>query len=92
MWKWVTSIIYLQSIANRLSDVFNDTTKVTKSHISTVNTPVWIVVSEEQHGAMDQSSSPLKCDKPIRSKDATSYKKKGEKSRSYSFIVGASCP
>lgn len=36
----INGIIHLQSIANRLLDVFNDASKVTKSHISAVNIPV----------------------------------------------------
>lgn len=40
-------------MANRLSDVFNDAAKVTKSHIPTINNPARIVVLEEQHEEMD---------------------------------------
>ena len=73
----VQCIIHSQAITNRLSDTFNDATKVTKSHIPIVNTLVRIHVPEE-HEVMDNNVSHLNHDRPIRSKNA-SHHKKGEK-------------
>ena len=36
----IQKIIHLQKLANQLSDAFIDSTRVTKSHIPTVNTPI----------------------------------------------------
>ena len=61
-------IIHLQAIANRLSDAFNDATKVTKSHIPAVNAPTRIAVPEGQ-AKMDENPPQLKQGRPIGSKD-----------------------
>ncbi|XP_012853314.1 PREDICTED: uncharacterized protein LOC105972879 [Erythranthe guttata] len=45
-------IIHLQNIANRLLDAFNDSSKVTKSYIPTVNVSARIAVPEE-HAKMN---------------------------------------
>ena len=66
-------IIHLQAIANRLSDAFNDTTKVTKSHILTVNTLAQIHVPEK-HEEMNNNVLCLKLGRPIGSKDVGSHK------------------
>ena len=63
----------MQAIANRLFDAFNDEAKVTKSHIPTVNTPTRIHVPEE-HKKMANNVPHLKRDRPIGSKDTTTYK------------------
>ena len=55
----VQRIIHLHAIANRLPDAFNDATKVTKSHIPTVNAPTRIAVPEEQ-AKMDENPPQLK--------------------------------
>ena len=69
-------IIHLQEIANRLPDAFNDTAKVTKSHILTVNTLARIYVPEE-HKKMDDNVPNQKRGRPIGSKDIASRKKRG---------------
>ena len=53
-------IIHLHVIANRLPDAFNDVSKVTKSHIPTVNAPSKLVVPKK-HAEMDQNGPCLKC-------------------------------
>ena len=74
--KEVYHIIYLQEIANRLPNAFNDAAKITKSHIPTVNTPAWIYVPEE-HKKMDENVPRQKRGRPIGSKDAAPRKKRG---------------
>ena len=61
-------IIHLQAISNVLLDAFNDTAKVTKSHIPIVNTPAKIVIPEK-HEKMDQTKPHLKCGRSMGSKD-----------------------
>ena len=41
----VRRIVYLQEIANRLPDAFNDAAKVTKSHVLAMNAPSMINVT-----------------------------------------------
>ena len=72
----VQRIIRLQEIANRLPDAFNDTTKVTKFHIPTVNTPARIHVPEE-HEKKDNNAPRLKRDRPLRSTDVAPRKNRG---------------
>ena len=66
----------MQENVNRLSDVFNDATKVTKSHISTVNTPARIYIPEEPK-EMDDNVPRQKRGRPIGSKDAVPCKNRG---------------
>ena len=70
--------IYLQEIANRLLDAFNDAAKVTKSYILTINTPAQIYVLEE-HKEMDENVPRQKRGRPIGSKDVALRKKRGRK-------------
>ena len=74
--KEVQRIIHLKETANRLSDAFNDATKVTKSHIPIVNTPTWIYVPKE-HKKMNDNVPRQKCDRTIGSKDVAPRKKRG---------------
>ena len=57
--------------------MFNDTAKVTKSHISTVNTPSRIIVLKEQHEKMKQFGLCLKCGRSAGSKDIVPRKRNG---------------
>ena len=66
----------MQEIANRLPDAFNDTTKVTKSHVPAVNTPARIHVPEE-HGENDNNAPRLKRGRPLGSRDVAPRKKRG---------------
>ena len=66
----------MQEIANRLLNAFNDATKVTKSHVPTVNTPACIHVPEE-YEKKDNNAPRLKCGRPLGSKDVVSRKKRG---------------
>ena len=66
----------MQKIANRLPDAFNDTTKITKSHIPAVNTPARIYVLEK-HKEMDDNVPRQKRGRPIGLKDAAPRKKRG---------------
>ena len=67
-------IIHLQNLANQLPDAFIHTKKVTKSHISTANTPAWIDVPIGQ--LTNGSKIHLKCGSLINSRDVTPRKKK----------------
>ena len=66
----------MQEIANRLPNAFNDTAKITKSHIPAVNTPARIYVPEE-HKEMDDNIPRQKRGRPIGSKYAALRKKRG---------------
>ena len=74
-------IIYLQDIANRLPNAFNDATKVMKSHILAVNAPARIAVPEGQ-AKMDENPPKLKRGRPIGSKDTVPRKRKGKNQES----------
>ena len=63
----------MQAIVNRLSNAFNVATKVTKFHISAVNTSARIFVLEK-HEEMDYNVPRLKRSRPIGSKDIASCK------------------
>ncbi|XWS73451.1 hypothetical protein CRYUN_Cryun02cG0130100 [Craigia yunnanensis] len=89
--KKIQRIIHLQEIANRLPDAFNDTAKVTKSHIPTVNTPTRIYVPEE-HKKMDDNVPRQKCNRPIGSKDAAPRKKRGRNQESLLLQSEQSAP
>ncbi|KAI3470750.1 hypothetical protein Pfo_027413 [Paulownia fortunei] len=52
----VNRIIYLQNIANRLLDAFNDASNITKSHIPAANALARIVVPDE-HTIMDDDDT-----------------------------------
>ena len=67
--------IHLLAISNILHDVFNDTTKITKSHILFVNTLSRIQILEE-HVEMGNNVLRLKRDRPIGSKDVSSSKRR----------------
>ena len=77
----VQRIIYLQAIANRLPDAFNDATKVTKSHILAVNAPARIAVPEGQ-AKIDENPPQLKRGRPIGSKDTVPRKRRGKNQES----------
>ena len=66
----------MQEIANQLPNAFNDATKVTKSHIPTVNTLARIHVPEE-HKEKDNTAPRLKHGRPLGSRDVAPRKKKG---------------
>ena len=65
----VQRIIYLQNLANQLPNAFIDTKKVTKSHISSINTLAWIDVPIGQ--LTNESKIHLKRGRPIDSNDVT---------------------
>ncbi|KAK6132523.1 hypothetical protein DH2020_033732 [Rehmannia glutinosa] len=73
----VSRIIHLQNITNRLPDAFNDTSKVTKSHISAANVPAMIIVPEE-YNKMNDNIPRQKRGRPIGSKDTVPRKIKGK--------------
>ncbi|KAK6151963.1 hypothetical protein DH2020_014598 [Rehmannia glutinosa] len=72
----VNRIIHLQNIASRLSDAFNDASKVTKSHISAANAPARIIIPDENK-KMNDDNPRQKCGRPIGSKDTIPRKRKG---------------
>ena len=67
----------VQAIANQLPDVFNDATKVTKSHSLVINTPTQIIVSEQKPKEIEQPRPHLKRGQPIGSKDVVPQKMMG---------------
>ena len=69
----VQKIIHLQNLGNQLLDAFIDTKKVTKSHIPTMNTPVWIDVLQGQ--LANEYKIRLKRGRLIDSKDITHRKR-----------------
>ncbi|KAL0288530.1 UNVERIFIED_CONTAM: hypothetical protein Sangu_2655200 [Sesamum angustifolium] len=71
-------IIYLQSVANRLPDAFNDTKKVTKSHIPAENVPALLEVPKATLNQPKASESQIcrKRGRPLGSKDANPRKRK----------------
>ena len=69
-------IIHLQNLANQLPDAFFDATKVTKSHIPTVNAPTRIEVPEGHKE--NESKTCLKCGRPIGSKDVAPQKRRAK--------------
>ena len=77
----VQRIIHLQAIANRLSDAFNDATKVMKSHIPAINALARIAVPEGQ-AKMDENPPQLKRGRPIGSKDTVPRKRRGKNQES----------
>ncbi|KAM1731965.1 hypothetical protein ACFX11_017777 [Malus domestica] len=74
----VKRIVHLQSIANQMSDAFNDAMKVTKSHIPTANAPAMIDVPIGQNkvAANDSFGARLKRGRPPGLKDLASQKRK----------------
>ena len=70
----VQMIIHLQNLANQLPDAFIHTKKVTKSHISTANTPTWIDVPIRQ--LTNEFKMRLKCGRSIGSNDVTPGKRR----------------
>ena len=70
----VQRIIHFQNLANQLLDVFIDTKKATKSHISTRNTLARIDVPVEQ--LTSESKIHLKCGIPVGSKNVTYQKER----------------
>ena len=67
----------MQKIANQLSNVFSDSRRVTKSHISGKNISVKIEIPERQITSVNDSKVHLKRGRPIDSKDKNFWKKKG---------------
>ena len=88
--KEVQRIIHLQEIVNKLPDAFNYEAKITKSHISVVNTQAQIYVPKE-HKEIDDNVSRQKRCKPIGSKDPAPRKKNGEESGTFPFTIGSTC-
>ncbi|KAK4384049.1 Copia protein [Sesamum angolense] len=74
----VQRIIHLQSVANRLPDVFIDTKKVTKSHIPVENVPARLEVLEVTLTQTKAFESQIrrKRGRPLGSKDANPRKRK----------------
>nr|AQY61295.1 Pol [Coffea arabica] len=72
----VQRIIHLQKIANQLPDAFNDSKRVTKSHIPAENAPIKIDVPEEQITSANESKARLKRGRPLGSKDKNPRKKR----------------
>ncbi|KAL0289677.1 UNVERIFIED_CONTAM: hypothetical protein Scaly_2696000 [Sesamum calycinum] len=73
----VQRIIHLQSVANRLSDAFINTKKVTKSHIPAKNIPARLEVPEATLTQQKTSESQIRWKRgPLSSKDANPRKKK----------------
>ena len=74
----VWRIIYLQSIANQLPDVFIDNKKIVKSHIPAANTLAMIEVPVGQsiNKATNESKPCLKRGRPVRAKDKIPRKRK----------------
>ena len=64
-------IIHLQGLANQLPNAFTNIKKVTKSHVSAMNTPTHIDVPEGQlkNVIASESKTRLKHGKPIGSND-----------------------
>ena len=73
----VQRIIHFPNLANQLPDAFTDTKKVTKSHVSAVNTPARIDVPEGQ--LANESQKRLKCGRPLGSKDTTPRKRRTQR-------------
>ena len=73
----VQRIVHLQGLANQLPDAFTNIKKVTKSHMSVVNTPTHIDVLEVQleNVIANESKTRLKRGRPIGSKDLIPRKK-----------------
>ena len=65
----IQGIIHFQNLANQLPNSFNDTEKVTKSHIPTTNALARIDVPEGQ--LANESKIRMKHGRPIGSKDIT---------------------
>ena len=72
----VRQLIHLQAITNNMPDAFNETARVTKSHIPVANALARIEVPEKPTG-MDQNISRLKRGRPLRSKDIVPRKRRG---------------
>jgi hypothetical protein len=66
----VQNIIHLQKIANEFPDAFTDTKRVTKSHISVLNTPAQIDIIPAE------VTIQRKCGRPIGSKHKKSQNRK----------------
>lgn len=60
----VRRLIHLQAIANKMPDAFNETARITKSHIPAANAPARIDVPVEQI-KMDQGGPRLKRGRPM---------------------------
>ena len=69
----VRRLIHLQAIANKMPDAFNETARITKSHILAANAPARIDVPVEQI-KMDQGDPRLKRGRPMGSKDTVPQK------------------
>ena len=77
--KEVQRITHFQKIASQFLDAFTDTAKVTKSYISTANTPTRIKIPIGKTAIMaanESSMTRLKCGRPLGSKDLIPLKRK----------------
>ena len=77
-------------MTNQLSEAFTDT-RVTKSHIPTVNAPIRIDIPVGQSNVENESQTRLKRGRPIGSRDKNSRMRKREK-RQDDLIKGAKVP
>ncbi|XP_074347453.1 uncharacterized protein LOC141686310 [Apium graveolens] len=68
----VKIIIHMQNIANQISDAFNDSRNITKSHIPALNTPTRIDIPIQKSDTKElvtESKSCLKRGRPVGAKD-----------------------
>ena len=74
----IQKIIHVQSLANQLSNVFINSTKVTKSHIPAANIPTRIEIptGKLQSNMTNEPKPQLKRGRPISSKDTIPRKGK----------------
>ena len=74
----VQRIIHLQDIADQLPDVFTDSKKIVKSHISAANNPARIEVPEGKliNIVANESKIRLKRGRPVGAKDKIPRKRK----------------
>ena len=73
----VQGIIHLQNLANQLPNAFNDTKKVTKSHIPATNAPAPFDVPEGQ--LANESKIHMKRGRPIGLKDIIPRKRRTQR-------------
>ena len=69
----------MQQIANQLPDAFNDSSRVTKSHIPAENVPIKLDIPEKQSAVAITNDFliRLKRERPFGSKDKNPRKKRG---------------
>ena len=80
----VRRIVYLQEIANRLPDAFNDVANVIKSHVPVMNAParINVPIGQSQNIAAKEFAIRQKRGRPIGSKDLAPRKRRNEQSSS----------